>query len=709
MKTYIKSIGFSILCAITLSCNTTTNPGGNIIKHKYNNNQKRATNKTKQVNDSIWNYLSSSTNKDSIDANKGFLSTKEPLVIHKNNDITNDAIVYDMTQYDFLNEHPEGAPKTTNPSLWRQSRLNRINGLFEVKEGAIYQIRGFDLANMSLIKRKDGNWIVVDPLGSPETAKAGLKLADSTLQANGIITGDLKVSAVIFTHSHLDHFGGINGVKDYYTEGVKFYGPEGFFEEAVSENVMAGNTMGRRASYMYGNVLEKNEKGTLGTGLGQTTATGLAGIVEVIEINKDNANRYVEDLGIRFMMTPGAEAPAEFVFYIPKYKAFCQAEEINHTLHNLYTLRGAKVRNGQKWSQYIDDIIKEWGDDVEYSFGSHHWPKWNEESDDEIKIFWENQRDLYRFIHDQTLRMANTGMTPLEIANTLKLPKNIDTKFENRGYYGTVSHNARAQYQLYFGWFDGNPANLNKHTPHEAGKRYVEYMGGIAKILEKAEVTYREGDYRFVAEVLNHVIFSGTIDKSLNNDYIKAKQLLADAYEQLGYQSESGPWRNFYLSGAKELRGEVGGASLVTASPDMIDGMPNDLLFNYLAMRFNGMDEDAQLMNKKILVRFLYDDTKERKIIGINEDKHVLLIIQNGVVTPRHLSDREANKIAENVDEIVEMTNDKFKEKIVEVLSAKTEEEKDNILKEIAKLHPNSAEFLGYLDDFEFWFNIVTP
>lgn len=633
-------------------------------------NLKEASSFTKKTNDELLNYLPFSDKTDYENARKGFIATIEAGEIKD----ADGNILYSMKQYDFIKGD---APATTNPSLWRQSELNSINGLFEVTEG-IYQIRGFDLANMSLIKGEKG-WIIVDPLLSPETAKAGLDLANKEL-------GERPVTAVIITHSHIDHFGGIRGVvdeADVISGKVPIYVPEGFFEHSISENVMGGNTMGRRASYMYGNLLPKDKKGTLGTGLGQTTSTGLAGILEGTDIiNELNGeNRIIDGIEVDFIYTPESEAPAEMMFYFPKYKSFCQAEDLNHTLHNLYTLRGAQVRNGQKWSQYIDLAIAKWGDVVESSFGSHHWPTWENTN---ITNFWKSQRDLYRFIHDQTLRLANNGYTPREIAEMLKLPESLDKEFANRGYYGSVSHDIRAQYQLYFGWFDGNPSNLHKLTPEDGGKKYVEFMGGSANLLAQAKKSYDKGEYRWVAEVVSHLVFADPKDQD-------ARNLLADAYEQLGYVSEAGPWRNFYLSGAKELRDGVKVLpSPNTAGPDMIKGMSSDLFFNFMAMKFIGTDPEAAKMNYNFNI--ILPDVNEK----------VALLVANGVVTPR---------IGSNVKDDVTATitiNRKDLDRI-SLGEVKYQELIDNGTIKIDGNGDAFNKYLSKLDSFNFWFNIVEP
>jgi len=493
-------------------------------KVETNNTQKEATDFTKKSNEQLLNYLDFKNKTDYENAKKGFIATIEAGIINQENG----GFSYSMKQFDFLKGN---TPNEANPSLWRQSELNAINGLFKVTEN-IYQIRGFDLANMTLIKGNTG-WIIIDPLTVPATARAAMQLVKKEL-------GDFPVKAVLFTHSHIDHFAGVKGViteEQAKSGNVKIVAPEGFFEHSISENVMAGNAMTRRATYMYGLLLKKNAKGSFGSGLGTTTAQGESGIVEPNDIisKLDGENRTIDGVKIEFIYTPESEAPSEMMFYFPQYKAMCQSENLSHTLHNLYTLRGAQVRNGQKWSKYIDETIAKWGDKVEVSFGSHHWPTWGNKN---IVPYWEKQRDTYRFIHDQTLRLANQGYTPKEIAEMLVLPDNLGKEFYNRSYYGTVKHNIKAQYQLYFGWFDGNPANLDPLTPTESGKKFVEFMGGAKNVISMSKKSFDKGEYRWVAEVMNKLVFA----EPKNQD---ARNLLADAYEQLGYQAESGPWRNF--------------------------------------------------------------------------------------------------------------------------------------------------------------------
>ncbi len=649
---------------------TSVSRGQNVKNAKVitDKTQKEATSFTQKSNNALYEYLDFKNKTDYENANKGFIATIDEGIINQDNGQPS----FSMKQFDFIKGD---APNEANPSLWRQSELNAINGLFKVTEN-IYQIRGFDLANMTIIKGKTG-WIIIDPLTVPATSKAALKLVNEQL-------GERPVKAVLFTHSHIDHFAGVKGVvseEEVNSGSVKIVAPEGFFDHSISENVMAGNAMTRRATYMYGLLLKKNEKATYGSGLGTTTGQGETGIFEPTDIISDlkGESRTIDGVKIDFIYTPESEAPAEMMFYFPQYKAMCQAENLSHTLHNLYTLRGAQVRNGQKWSKYIDETIANWGDEVEVSFGSHHWPTWGNKN---IVPYWEKQRDTYRFIHDQTLRLANQGYTPKEIAEMLKLPDNLGKEFYNRDYYGTVKHNVKAQYQLYFGWFDGNPANLDPLTPTESGKKFVEFMGGAENVISKVKKSLDKGEYRWVAEVMNKLVFAEPKNQ-------EARYLLADAYEQLGYQSESGPWRNFYLTGAQELRYGTPNVDMKsTATPDMIKGMTADLYFNYLGMRFIGTK------NADLKYNFNFDllDTKEK----------VGLVVSNGAVMPRigqfikkdvtatiHIKRSDLDRIS--LGEV------KF-EDLIRDGSLKIDGDKEAYF-----------NFLSKIDNFGFWFNIIEP
>lgn len=502
-------------------------------------------------------------------ARRGFIATLDPLTIPREGAAHRAA--FDLSGMGFLDGE---CPDTVNPSLWRQAQLNALyNGLYEVTDG-IYQVRSFDIANMTLVRGNRG-WIVIDPLTSTETAAAALKLANDHL-------GERPVTAVVHTHSHVDHFAGVLGVigaEDAASGRVAVVAPEHFVDEALAENVLAGNAMGRRATYMYGNLLPPSPTGFVSTGLGAAVAMGSTSFVVPNDIISTTGEcRTLDGVEFEFQMTPGTEAPAEFVFYLPGFKALCMSEITSHHLHNVYTLRGAQVRDALAWSEQINEAIDRYGDDLEIQFASHHWPIWGRE---EALTYLCSQRDLYKYIHDQVLHLANQGFNPEEIAERLTLPDSLGNSFSNRGYYGTVHHNAKAVYVKYLGFFDGNPANIARHPPSAAGARYVSFMGGADAVVEKASASFEEGDYRWVAEVLNHVIMS-------EPDHAPARALLADALEQLGYQAESAVWRNFYLTGALELRKPVESESAYAPSRDVVRSMPLKNLFRTMAVRLNG-------------------------------------------------------------------------------------------------------------------------
>lgn len=622
---------------------------------------------TKKAQDALRNYLPFQDQTDFLNATRGQIGTLEAEKITA----PDGTVIYDMAQFDFLKGN---APHTANPSLWRQSKLNAIHGLFEVVKGGIYQVRGFDLAVMTFI-RGDNGWIVIDPLTANETAAAGFSLLRAKVE-------DLPVSAVIFTHSHVDHFGGVKGIvtqEEIARRKIPVIAPAGFFEEAVSENLIAGNAMSRRASYMYGNLLAKGPTGSLGSGLGPTTAAGTVTIVEpTITVAETPTNLTVDGIDLVFLNTPGAEAPAEFMFYIPKFKTMMQAEEINHTMHNLYTLRGAKVRNGDKFAKYINDTINRFGGDVEISIGSHNWPTWGNIAINEL---WKGQRDTYRYLHDETLRLANKGETMTEIAEQMQLPDGLAKSFANRGYYGTVNHNAKAQYQLYFGWFSGNPSQLHELPPVEAGRKFVEYAGGADAVITKAQADYKAGNYRWVATALNHVVFADPTNKP-------ARNLLADALTQMGYQAESGPWRNFYLSGAKELRdGVVRTSTPDAASPDIVRALPIEIYLDYLAVCLN----HPKAVDRTIYLNFILPDVKQKFTLSVT----------NGVMN--YTIDRQNPQADATVT---------LNRSLLDDINLRQATLSDAIAAGQVKLDGNRqkvVEFVSLLDTFDFWFNIVTP
>ncbi|MEM1113320.1 MAG: alkyl sulfatase dimerization domain-containing protein [Pseudomonadota bacterium] len=527
-----------------------------------------ATDTTARANADVAASLNLADQRDFEDASRGLIAAPEDLTIR----MADGSVIWRMADYDFMQGE---APPSVNPSLWRQATLNNIHGLFEVTEG-IYQLRGFDLANMSIIEGETG-WILVDPLTTKETAQAALAFARAHL-------GDKPVSSVIVTHSHIDHFGGILGVLE--EDGsTQIIAPIGFMEAATSENVLAGTTMSRRAMFMYGSQLERSPKGHVGSGLGKSPAFGSPGIAAPDLIVTQTGERHtIDGVEMVFQNAAGSEAPAELTFYIPAKKAYCGAEVVSRHMHNLYTLRGAEVRDALKWSYYIDEVIGLFSD-VEVYFGSHHWPLWG---NTDIIDFLKKQRDGYRYIHDQTLRLAAQGQTPREIAEEIAMPESLRTSFSNRGYYGTLKHNAKAVYQRYFGWYDGNPANLDPLPPVESAQRYVEAMGGADAVLVRAQEDYQAGEYRWVAELLNHLVF-------VDPDNSEARELLASTYDQLGYQAESGPWRDVYLTGALELRqGPPAEGVGIANAVDLLRETPVEEFMQVIAVMLNGPRADGK-------------------------------------------------------------------------------------------------------------------
>lgn len=536
---------------------------------------------TAQKNQAVSKFLNFTDRQDFENSQKGFMATWNDLVIKDENG----EVVWNMPEYDFLSGDPVD---TVNPSLWRQEQLNNIHGLFKIHDN-IYQVRNFDLSNMTLIKGKTG-WILIDPLLTKETAKSAFELAKKHL-------GKRPVKAVIYSHSHADHFGGVRGVvdeKDVKNGNTKIIAPKDFMAHAIAENVLAGNAMNRRAYYQFGNIVDPGLRGRVGTGLGKSISLGTIGLIPPTDtIDTTGQELTIDGVRMVFQMANGSEAPSEFMIYLPDFKAMCLSEVTTHHMHNVYTLRGAQVRNSLGWSKYINETIDLYADKATLAFASHHWPTWGQEN---IKAFLVKQRDLYRYIHDETLRLANSGLTPNEISETIALPPSLEKEFSVRGYYGALSHNAKAVYQHYLGWYDGNPASLNPLPPVEAGKRYVEFMGGADAMLEKAHSYYKRGEFRWVVEVLNHLIFAEPENKA-------AKKLQADALEQLGYQAESGVWRNEYLAAAAELRHGVKLSKVpVTSGPDVMRAMTLDMLFDFFGVRLK-KDKVANL-NMKINMEF---------------------------------------------------------------------------------------------------------
>ena len=632
-------------------------------------NPKPASEFTIQANQNVLHTLPFNDKQDFEDARRGFIAKPDTLTIK--DDKGN--VVWDLEQYKTYIGLDKTAPDTVNPSLWRNAQLNMEYGLFKVTD-KIYQIRGFDLSNITFIQGDKG-WIVFDPLISPQTAKAALAFINQTL-------GERPVTAVVYSHSHVDHYGGAAGLFNSPDEvkknGVQIIAPEGFTEHAVSENVIAGNAMARRAVYMYGALLPRNAQGSVNGGLGQTTSTGVPSLLLPTRfITKSGEEVTLDGVRMVFQMTPGTEAPAEMNTWFPDSKALWMAENTTNTMHNILTLRGAQVRDALKWSSYLNETIETWGNQAQVKFQSHHWPRWGNAS---IVDYFKKQRDLYKYIHDQSVRLMNMGYTGEEISEKIALPPELNDFWPNRGYYGTLRHNSRAVYQRYMGWYSGNPSDLDNLPPEMVGPKYVEFMGGEQALLKKAKASFDKGEYRWVAEVLKHLVFANP-----NNQ--EGKLLLADALEQLGYQAESGPWRSVYLQGAYELRNGVPTAGgTVTASPDTIRAMSPSMLFDYLAVRIN----PEKAAGKKMVINMDFTDIGE---------KHTLSL-ENAVLN-------HSTHYAAKPDVTLTLS----KQTLDDIqLGQGTLEQK--IASGEIKVQGNQqtfSDFVGLLDKFNFWFNIVTP
>lgn len=519
--------------------------------------------------------------------------------------------VWDRRPYAFLDT--KAAPDTVNPSLWRQARLNAVHGLFEVVPGKIWQLRGYDISVMTIIRGKSG-WIVVDPLLSEEAAAASWKLFADTVEAK---SGKLPIKAVIFSHSHSDHFGGVGGIvtpEQVKREKIRIIAPHGFSEEATSENVLAGTAMGRRALYMFGSILAPGPAGQVDTGLGPKLSSGTIGYMEPTEtVGEKGGALTIDGLAFDFLDAGGTEAPSEFVFYIPAYKALHTTEVVTHTLHNVLTLRGAQVRDALHWSKVIDAALIRWGGKAEVALASHHWPTWGA---GEVSALLTGQRDIYRYVHDRALFLANRGATLHEMADVTPEAPGQASDFGARGYYGTVNHDMKAVYQRYFGWWDGNPANLNPLPPEASAPKYVALAGGADKLLAAGKAAIGAGDYRWAAELLNKLVFAQPDNKD-------ARAALASAYDQMGYQAESGAWRNYYLAAAASLRGTaVESQSGNGQSRSFVSAIPTTVFFDALATRFDAGRGSAL----KGTFQFVLPDSKEA----------VAIVVGGGVEVPRY-------------------------------------------------------------------------
>ncbi|EAU0090824.1 MBL fold metallo-hydrolase [Salmonella enterica] len=631
------------------------------------NHTQKASASTIEANKAIENYLPFYDVKDFNDVKRGFIADiPHPVIVGEDGHT-----IINLSQYDFI-KGKENAPDTVNPSLWRQARLLNVTGLFKVMEG-VYQVRGIDIANITFIKGKTG-WIVIDPLTSVETAKAALELVNDKVE-------HLPVSAVIITHSHVDHFAGLRGVvneADVKSGKIPLIAPEGFIEEAVSENVFAGNVMSRRASYMYGTLLPHNAEGNVSSGLGLTTAAGTVTVIQPNKLIKNTGEKAtVDGLDVEFQMAPGTEAPAEMLFYFPQLKLLDLAEDASHTMHNILTPRGAKVRNPDKWAKALNQTLEMWGQKAAISVGSHHWPTWGNA---EIVEHLEKQRDLYRYINDQTLRMANQGMTMNQIADAFTLPDSLGKEFFNRGYYGNLKHNVRATYQLYLGFWDANPANYDPLSPADEARKYVE-MVGADKMIKTAKDALSKGDYRWAATLANKVVFTDPKNKD-------ARETEANALEQLGYQAESAPARNIYLTGAMELRNGVRKMATPNAnSPDIITNMSVPAFLDFLAIHLNG----PRVGDKTYVYNWVFPDINEQYVITV----------KNGVLN------YEAAKPSDKADGTITMNRSTLNDIALGKLKLWKLPQSEGV--SVAGDRDKLKALLSNFDKFDFWFTIGEP
>ena len=527
--------------------------------------QKDAEPATRAANQAMLAKLPFADRRDFEDARRGLIAELPGGIVRN----AHGAVMWDLNEYDFLKA--EQAPATVNPSLWRMAQLNLLHGLFKVMD-RIYQIRGFDIANMTIIEG-DSGLIIIDPLLVCEVSKAGLELFYQHRPRKPVV-------AVIYTHSHMDHFGGVKGVisSDEVRAGkVTVIAPNGFMEAVGGENVLVGVPMARRAQFQFGPLLKKGERGQIDAGLGKGTARGTLSLIAPTDlIVQPTEPRTIDGVEFIFQLAPETEAPAEMHIYMPQFRVLNMAENATHHLHNFIPLRGSVVRDPRMWSKYLAAAIELFGASSDVLIGQHHWPTWGREN---IVAFLAKQRDLYKHVHDQALRLMNKGYRAAEIAEVLELPPDLAREWPMRGYYGTLSHNAKAVYQRYLSWYDGNPANLNPLPPRETAIKAVAYMGGAAKVLDLAREDFARGEFRWVAQVVNQVIFA-------EPENIAARALAADAMEQLGYQAESATWRNAYLYAAQELRhGLAKLPQRALLSPDLISGLSTDVFFDFIAMR----------------------------------------------------------------------------------------------------------------------------
>ncbi|HOB62168.1 MAG TPA: alkyl sulfatase dimerization domain-containing protein [Candidatus Competibacteraceae bacterium] len=658
------------LKSLTLSVMLVTGVSQPVLAADAADAAKPATEATKSANAAVLKELPFNNKQAFEDSAKGFIAPLDNNGLVKNDQ---GGIVFDLSRYQFL-AGDKPSPDTVNPSLWRQAQIMaHYTGLFEVTKG-IYQVRGLDISNITFIEAPEGV-IIMDPLASAESAKAALDLYRKH-------RGNKLVVAVIHSHSHIDHYGGVMGVishEDLKSGKVKIYAPEGYTGAALNESVIGGNRQTRLSGYQYGMLVADGPQGTMTSGLGLGPSKGTVTFaVPTNIINQPFQKETIAGLDFEFMLAPDTEAPAEMFFYIPKYKALSTAEDAVHTQHNVYSLRGAKVRSAYNWAKYLREANDRWGDEAEVLYAPHHWPIWGKER---VSEHLTRQSAAYKYINDQSIRLANSGYDMIEAAEMIKLPEALQSEWGLRGYYGTTNHNVKAAIDKQFGWYNGNPATLHPLPRVETAKKYVEYMGGADAIVKKAKADYDKGNYRWVMQALMQVVYADPSNMA-------ARNLMADASEQLGYQTEAGTWRGWYLSAAKDLREGVKPMQVVTfASPDTVAAMPLELFFDYLSIRLNGPKAEG----KTIKLNLNLPDTKDK----------YLLVVQYGVL--QYHKDQQAK------DADASLTMDRST--LNEIIGGKLKVEQgvvDGKIKIDGKPE-KFEEFVTLLDTFDPWYQVVMP
>lgn len=571
-----------------LSCLAVTVAGATAVRAQTPANP--ATPAVRAVYDTALRELPFTDQQDFADARRGFMATLPA--------------GQDTRRYDFLND--EKVPDSVHPSLWRLARLNAINGLFAVVPG-VYQVRGLALANVTFVEGETG-LIVIDPLGSVGAARASLDLYFAHRPKRPVV-------AVIYTHSHSDHYGGVRGVAEAAEVAAgrtAIVAPAGFMDAVIAESVVAGNAMGRRAAYQFGASLPRGERGTVDAGLGKVDGVGAPGrsvMAPTMSIAQPIETRTIDGVPFVFQLTPSTEAPAEMHLFLPKHRVLNLAENATKTMHNLLPFRGTEVRDSSAWSKYLGAALERFGADTDVLIAQHHWPTWGTER---VTRALANQRDLYKYIHDQSVRLMNHGYTPAEISEELVLPPGLANDWSARGYYGTLAHNAKAVYQKYLGWYDANPANLNPLPERDSSKKYIEYFGGVAAVMAKARADYEKGEFRWVAEVMRHVVYADPSNA-------EARNLAADAFEQLGYASEAATWRNAYLVGAQELRQGRPAPRNASLDPEMVGAMRATDVFDVLGTHVNG----PRVWAREVVVNWSLTGRPE----------HLTVTLRNGALT----------------------------------------------------------------------------